>query len=280
MNVAKSEDNICFAQRSESTTSVFEKTFGDSWCSTPQFSSLVEGLKKDIMQMLKNEIKALVEINCRKLMDVEQVTKSQDSQTKVILTDIISSQEYVMNEFKEQECKINKLQKLMDDCQSDINLLKQNISEFQKNEQQYRQTIDEMDQSNRRNLLEIHGYPVMQNENTMVIVKDVAKMAGVEIKPSSIENSYRLKISDKSIYPPIIMVKFFDVNLRDKIFSGRKNIQKQFKNNAGDAWYLSIRENLTKQRRALFKEAKSLVKSNGYKFIWTNNGDILVRKTS
>ena len=41
---------------------------------------------------------------------------------------------------------------------------------------------------------------------------------------------------------------------------------------------LFINENLTKQRKALFMEAKTLKKKFNYQYLWTNKGEIYTRK--
>ena len=40
-----------------------------------------------------------------------------------------------------------------------------------------------------------------------------------------------------------------------------------------------LKENLTPQRYHLFKETKRYARENNFKFIWTRDGNILIRKT-
>ena len=42
--------------------------------------------------------------------------------------------------------------------------------------------------------------------------------------------------------------------------------------------HLFINENLTQRRKHLFWQAKQKVKELNYEYIWTNNGQIFVRK--
>ena len=79
---------------------------------------------------------------------------------------------------------------------------------------------------------------------------------------------------------PAIIAKFSRRSIRNLIYSNKKHL-----NNTAISIYgfqgkgkLYIDENLTAAKKKLFIDAKEIRNRKGYKFIWTHNGLIYLRK--
>lgn len=82
--------------------------------------------------------------------------------------------------------------------------------------------IEALEAYSRRNCLTISGIPEEVNEETDQLVLDVAKSTGVMLSPDDIDVSHRVG-RPKDNRPRNIIVKFLAYNVREKLFSARKD---------------------------------------------------------
>ncbi|XP_077989956.1 uncharacterized protein LOC144444419 [Glandiceps talaboti] len=143
--------------------------------------------------------------------------------------------------------------------------------------------LEEQNQYSRRENLEIQGIPETTEENTDDIIVAVLQRVADDITPEDIEVTHRIGRKDnreRNPRPRPIIVKFSSRRKRDKVYKQRKNIRNtttdmigyRSKNN------IYINENLTPLKRNLLKEVNDKRKKSGYKFLWTHNGNIYVKK--
>ena len=88
-------------------------------------------------------------------------------------------------------------------------------------------SLDETDQYNRRECLVIRGIRVTEEEDTSLIVANVASMINVDINREDISISHRLKVKKKTnkANPPPIIAKFVRREDRDDLYSARKSLK-------------------------------------------------------
>ena len=127
--------------------------------------------------------------------------------------------------------------------------------------------------------------PIVYGEDSNKIVVEVAKSLNVDISTDDISNSHRLPVSTKpekndDLTSTPIIVRFVSRDVRNKIYANRKLTRQLDMKKFGikDTTNLFINENLTLLRKRLFWKTKQKVKEAGYKYIWTSNGNIFVRK--
>ena len=132
----------------------------------------------------------------------------------------------------------------------------------------------------RRDLLEIHGVPVLEGEDTNGIVKQVTQLlnSDLELNESDISISHRLPANEGSISP--IIVKFTRRDKRDRIYSLKRNLSTKSALDFGfrQESRLFINESLTQKCRELLKEVKSFKRNKHFKFVWTKQGKVFLRK--
>jgi len=79
----------------------------------------------------------------------------------------------------------------------------------------------------------------------------------------------------------IIIAKLETIEMKKTLIRNSK-ISKISANNICSAWpdknKIFINERLTNERRSLFGKARAYGKEKNVKFVWVNNGDILIRK--
>ena len=148
--------------------------------------------------------------------------------------------------------------------------------------------VDALEQYGRRLNLEIAGVPVKDGENTNDIVVKVAKLANVEITKDQISTSHRLAAKPKrnaidqaaqSTHP--IIINFISTDIRRRLYANCQNLRnanlKHFSTDSTNHFY--INENLTRYRKKLFWNVKAKAKSHQFKYYWTSNGNIFVKKS-
>ena len=75
----------------------------------------------------------------------------------------------------------------------------------------------------------------------------------------------------------LIIVRFLFRHKRNEIFAKRFNA-KHISNPVNQMHHLFMNENLTQKRKHLLWQAKQKVKELNHEYIWTNKGQIFVRK--
>ena len=204
---------------------------------------------------------------------------------KVELLELKSSQEFVCSKYESLKSEYEKLLQTNRKQESEIISLKEQSTALENKQIKDTEKLDAVEQYGRRQNLEIKGVPIVYGEDTNKIVVEVAKSLNVDISTDDISTSHRLPVStkseknDDSTSTPII-VRFVSRDVRNKIYANRKLTRQLDMKKFGikGTTKLFINENLTLLRKRLFWKTKQKVKEAGYKYIWTSNGNIFVRK--
>ena len=198
--------------------------------------------------------------------------------------EIKESQAFIYNQYDSLKAEYDKLIEVNTLQKEEISNLKSQAAALKTQEIKDSIKVDELEQYGRRQNLEIVGVPEKEDENTNAIVLEVAKMLDVDIMSSHISTSHRLpkkKASSRnnSGSSPII-VRFTSRDIRNQIYANRKKARfvdlKNF--SVSDTKNIFVNENLTPTRKQLFWKTKQEVKNNSWKYIWTHNGSVFVKK--
>lgn len=140
-------------------------------------------------------------------------------------------------------------------------------------------SLDTMEQYSRRNCLRIAGVPESPEENTDDIILDIAKSANVALSLHDIDRSHRLQPrkplnTDQSSRPRDIIIKCVSYRSRDAFFRAKYHLK-----NSQCYSNVYINEDLTRNRAALLKSARNLVKIKNSSVIsaWSRDGRIYVK---
>ena len=143
--------------------------------------------------------------------------------------------------------------------------------------------IDEHEQYSRRDCLEVIGIPKTPDEDPAHLVAEVGKLVGMDIDERDISIAHRLP-DQKSVKDRLI-VKFTKRTTRDALYRSRtrltsksvKDLRLKTHPSVGSK-RIFINESLTSARKKLLGRINKYKKDNQYKFIWTNNGKIFIKK--
>ena len=198
--------------------------------------------------------------------------------------EVKESQAFICNQYDSLKAEYDKLIEVNTLQKEEISNIKSQAAALKTQEIKDSIKVDELEQYGRRQNLEIVGVPEKEDENTNAIVLEVAKMLDVDIMSSHISTSHRLpkkKASSRnnSGSSPII-VRFTSRDIRNQIYANRKKARfvdlKNFL--VSDTKNIFVNENLTPTRKQLFWKTKQEVKNSSWKYIWTHNGNVFVKK--
>lgn len=145
--------------------------------------------------------------------------------------------------------------------------------------------LDSIEQSKLSNSVELTGIPFADNEIVLDLILNICNKLNTVITSEDLLSYHRKKFASVSNtlgskLPPII-VFFKCVQKRNELlasFRARRGIKLAEIGFDGDDKHFFINENLTNTRRRLFFTAKNFQKANNYKFLWTRNGNIFLKK--
>ena len=204
---------------------------------------------------------------------------------KMELEEVKKSQDFISTSYEKLKNRCEQLVETNQNQEEQIRKLKAQANELESCNE--KEKVDFLDQYGRRLNLEIIGVPFKKGENTNQIVMEVAKLLDITITDDQISTSHRLQPRIKrdntmpTVSPPII-VRFVSRDVGNNVYFNRKLIRTADLKNFSVAGTSSIfiKKNLTQSRKKLFWRAKQIAKCNVFKYYWTTNGNVFVRKSS
>lgn len=210
--------------------------------------------------------------------------------SEITLTKIYKKLEELSGEYKKIERSVDDVKKIIEDYRSitdslieDNQCLRNENSTLKRRIDNIELKIDGVAQHSLDKNIIINGIPMIENESPEIYIKNITKQMKINMMDSDIKSIERTKLNSKnSGLPPAIVVEFHNKTLRDEILHNRKieglNTQTIFDENVTDPTPIFICEQLTKKRQYIMKAARDLKRQKIIKYVWTKNGDILIRR--
>lgn len=224
---------------------------------------MFESLKSGQLALLNKLVEDVNEIKLQSL----KIQKSN--------TEIEKSLETIKNNYEDMKAKLGKLEKERLECYNYI--------------QKLQNRIEDLEFGSRSSCIELRNIPSKENETAEDIVKhviNVGKTLSLDINYSHIRDAYRLPA--KPGRNKTIVVDFSTVLIKNKILISTRDFNKNkapgLKLNSsligikGQPLPIYVSEYLPGNGRKLFYRAREFANSNHYKFCWTSNQRIFLRK--
>lgn len=120
-----------------------------------------------------------------------------------------------------------------------------------------------------------------------MIISKVGAAVDMTLNNTELRDAYRLPGKPGTVKP--IIAEFVNVQVKNKLITSVRDFNKTHPNDdrlntkciglPGDRRPVYVAEYLPATSRKLFYEAREFAKQKGYKFCWTANGNIFLRKT-
>lgn len=140
--------------------------------------------------------------------------------------------------------------------------------------------VEDLEQYTRNRNIQIDGMPEENNEDLRKMMKNIGEKIQVEFEDKEVDAIHRLPTRNESNNCPPIVVQFTTRQVRDKILTNARKTKlntKDFGKTVDKPIF--INEHLTKSKKQIMFEARRLKIARGYKFLWTRNGKVLIRKS-
>ncbi|KAL0879710.1 hypothetical protein ABMA27_003425 [Loxostege sticticalis] len=144
-------------------------------------------------------------------------------------------------------------------------------------------------QNSRMNNVEVQCVLESKNENLNTIIIQIAKTVGCSLTEENITHCTRVAKNDKTnTRPRAIIAQLSSIRLRDTFLAAAITFNKLNKENklnsshigiAGEKKPIYIMEHLSPANKSLHAAARIKSKELGYKYVWTRNGRIFMRKS-
>lgn len=222
---------------------------------------------------MMSEIKAMIET---------AITKNVSSQLTAITNQCSEHQESIT--FISQQYE--DLKKLLGTTTTELKTLKDNLIALTARVNMLEVENIKQQQWVRLQNIEIAGVPENKDENTVAIVQQISQYIGVNIEPSDLEFAHRVQprraAGAGSVRARPIVARLRQRAVKDRIISAarkHRNLNTRDLKIGGEVNKIYINEHLTKNNKMLLTSCKEKAKILGYKYIWTKNCRIFLRKS-
>lgn len=139
--------------------------------------------------------------------------------------------------------------------------------------------INDIEQYSRIRNVEIKGVEEVRNENLKEIMTAISDKIGVRLESKDIEAIHRVN-NRKEKEPRDIIVQFKSREIKENLLLNRREkVKSNLVTKGKNDNMIYINEHLTQHNKLIFWEARQKCRENNYRYVWTKNGKIFVRKT-
>lgn len=217
----------------------------------------------------------------------ERILKDMEgafSKMKVKMEDFTASLNSTTDDIFEFRKELNDLKKQvreLDAYKKEVNSLRLEVTEL-------RQELATHQQRQYLRDIEITGLTEHQQENLVHTVSVLSAKLGVDLDPRDIDDVRRVGSRDGPVAhealrrPRPVIVTLVRRSPRDQLLRAarvRRDITTDKIEVPGNPRKIFINEHLTKNNRVLFSKARSTGKELKFKYIWTSNGNVFMRRS-
>lgn len=222
-------------------------------------------LKDELMSMMRSELPRMV----------REAVKDAMESIRTDIQDLQNSLTYIHAEYTE-------LRKGYEDLRTDNKALTKTCQELEFRIADIERETAKQQQWSRLQNLELIGVPETKDESLIEIATKVADRAGVSLRPDEIDFAHRVKPRrEVSGRPRSIVLRFKQRLTKDKLLSAARRCQGISTSGigmSGENRRIFVNEHLTLTNKMLLKDCKDYAKENNYKYVWTKNCRIYLRK--
>ncbi|KAH9360613.1 hypothetical protein HPB48_007566 [Haemaphysalis longicornis] len=238
--------------------------------SVPVSASLAElSAKIEALVPLKDVISSLV-------LKVDQLLalKSTVDELHKSMQSAEQSMDFLSKKYEEMRASEAKRQVTIDNLETDVASLRSLVSKQSEEISDLRRGANNAEQYSRLSNMEIHGLPQKPKEDLLSLIADLAQKLEVPFEDCDVETIHRLPAKREG--EPVVLVRFVNRMLKEKWISSRAKLRLLVESK--DASPMFFCDNLTGFNKQLFWAVKQKCKEMEYKFVWSKNCKIFVRK--
>lgn len=264
-------ENIEKSEPGPERLTTVDQSAGPSTIKDENSSRILCSMREEILTAVTEKLpKIICDIMDKKILALTKQIQSMEESVKLF------SDKYdeVQKSLKDQNISIKKLENENKNLKSSLKNLEARLSTSEA-------AALKQEQWSKQQNLEIIGIPEFENESLIMLLNKLANYAKVELKNDDIEFAHRVRAKRPTPGKPRpIIIRFRERFVKDSFLSA---LRKKRGLNAKDIGMNSeenifINEHLTIRNKQLLSKCKSKAKECGYKYVWTKNCRIYIRK--
>ena len=227
------------------------------------------------------EFEGFVAILRSEISDLSRVLNTKLALLEAAVKEVREGQEGIRSSISFLDEKFEAMKKTTERLERDNATLQKENKALQGQLDALNRQVLDLDQYHRRMNLEITGIPEKKDENAEKIVLQVAQMVNPNISVSDIDIAHRLGKPRDGDRPRPIIVRFSNRRSRNAVYDERRKLKNLSLRDLGyqhGNGKIFVNENLIPSTRELLGEVNKARKNLGFKFLWTYNGKIFVKK--
>ncbi|CAH1646373.1 unnamed protein product [Spodoptera littoralis] len=252
--------------------------------SSPRNSDL-QDFKQEIRQMLTTWKKEQQDY-------LTKIINEQSTQLKRLVSDIAElkiQNNSMQKSFSEMESTVTFISKQYDDMSKQLESLQKEKRACRDSMQQQDAKLQDLQQLSRSSIIEIRNVPNKEKETATDLTSVVSRIGATINTPvdrTQVRDIYRLPGKPGTVRP--IVVEFTNVETKNQMITSIRNFNKgnpiEGRLNTlsiglgGDRRPIYVAEYLPASSRKLFYITREFAKRMEYKYCWTSNGNIFLRK--
>ena len=234
-----------------------------------ELQTMKDALMVEMKKMLKEELVA--EINKEFAVEIKKEFADLDNTIQFMNAKF----ETVVNQNKELTDKVSKLV-------DENKVVKKQLKDIKEDNNILSSQVDFLERNLKGKNVEISGVPFTKNEKVIDLAVKVMTKVDSQLREGDIKYARRLIKKDSNnatIYGPIL-VRFKNISQRNYVFKNKKYLaEAKLEKVINGAKKVFINENLTPQNKKMFYHANCFRKQYNWKYVWTANGIVFLRKT-
>lgn len=232
-----------------------------------------DGAKKDDIETKFSRIEEMFQ-------DLKSTFTQRTKEIEDQLKKVIDSQAFISKQYDKFSNVIDNIMKDNVQLRKENEQIQKRVDLIEKELKEARRETNDLEQYGRRSMVEISGVPQTPEENTENIVLQISKHMKLDITHEDIEASHRISTRENAS----IIVKFNNRKVRDNFYLRRISLKGRTTHDLHlaverQASKVFINESLTRKNKELFSTALQYKKDNNFRYLWTRNGTIFIRKS-
>lgn len=196
--------------------------------------------------------------------------------------------DYCHDRFDEINSQLQKQEGIMKEYIEKMQTLEASNKILQKENEELKIKINDLEQYSRKNCLEIQGVPEGSGENVLSVVQAVGKSIGFELENHMVDACHRLRKNETRPSQARGVIIRFVRRIDKEEFLQKKKIKRELKvTDLPEEFiklvkadnFIYVNESLTAANRKLFAQAREFKIKNKIKYLWTKDGKIMMRAT-
>lgn len=234
-------------------------------------------LKEILKSEIKKELEAVLEVSLTRLVR----TQLNDINNRI--TEFQQSMTYISGQYEELKTLMGTTSSVLQSLKEENRTLKEDIGRLTSRIKVLEDDYMKQQQWSRLQNIEITGVPECKEEDNVNIVQKLSQYIGVPIETSDIEFAHRVqprRAGSSTCARPII-ARLRQRSVKDRIMAAARktrNLNAGSVGIGGENCKIYVNEHLTRENKMLLSSCKQKGKELNYKYIWTKNCRIFVRK--